>query len=341
MVANLQNPLPLKRLSYRSATVTDLDRCFQVCGAPFAYDPSIRPHVPQVWRQLLQQNTLISSVIEAVTPGGREIVGFGAATFVTDEFIAAAKQRDRPYVREWFVRCILEGNSPVLSFADAQLANRQDGLNLFFFNDTLTSPQLSYEQLAWTYEKYGEALYELQACRMKELLWEFYGDFAIPWPKACGLHFRQDWHEFWQHHSDAMPPADQRPYLVGLTREESKSHYGTHSSYLFVHKPARYLFTASQQDLLRRAMNGETDEELGKSLHLSLSTVKKRWQAIYDRVGLLAPDILEEMVNESDNSNGNDLLMRKRGAEKRRYLLNYLRQHPEEIHPINAAEALH
>lgn len=342
MVASVQKPLLTNRLSYRSASIQDLDRCFQVCGAGFAYSDAIRHQVPQVWQQLLRQNVLVTTVIEAADyPKGQRIVGFGAAAFVTDAFMEVAKRRDRPYVRELFVQCILAGNSPVLTLAEARSANQQNGLNLFFFNDTLANPDLSEEALSAVYEKWSEALYTVKACQIKEILWEFYGDTTCAWPQRCGLHYRQDWREFWQQHPEQTPPANQRPYLVGLTREESKAHYGTHSSYLFMHTPARYLFTELQQELLRRALAGETDEELGQSLNLALSTVKKRWQAIYDQVLLLAPDILEEVLDKAEPGNGmgTDAALRKRGSEKRRYLLNYLRQHPEEIHPLNAIKA--
>jgi hypothetical protein len=340
MLANLSQPLLGNRLSYRPATIADLERCFQVCGAAFAYTEPIRSQVPQVWQHLLQQNVLITTVIEAnAYPHGRQIVGLGAAAFVTDAFMERAKASQRPYIRELFVRLILEGNSPVLSSAEAQAEHRGKGLNLFFFNDTLATPNLSEVSLRSIYEKWSEALYDLQACHIKEILWEFYGDNKRSWPNQCGLCLRQDWTEFWQQHPQLAPPIDQRPYLVGLTREESEQSYGTHSSYLFLHTPARCWFTELQQELLQRALEGETDDELAKSLNLSLSTIKKRWQGIYNQVWLMAPDIFSHLSCEAEKDGDPTLSLPRRGSEKRRHLLNYIRQHREEIHPINAVKA--
>jgi hypothetical protein len=53
--------------------------------------------------------------------------------------------------------------------------------------------------------------------------------------------------------------------------------------------------------------------------------VKARWRTIYDRVGEVASDLLP--VAADDGASG------RRGPEKRRRLLEYLRQHPEELRP--------
>ncbi len=134
-----------------------------------------------------------------------------------------------------------------------------------------------------------------------------------------------------------MPPAEQRPYCIGLTRAEAIARPGTHASFPFQYAPARFSFTAGQLELLDRSLRGETDEELARSLCLSLSAVKKRWRSIYERVELCDPHIV--MAGSGVDENGATAFEQKRGAEKRRHLLNYLRHHPEELHPINATRA--
>lgn len=81
---------------------------------------------------------------------------------------------------------------------------------------------------------------------------------------------------------------------------------------------------------------GETDEDIAKSLYLSISTVKKRWLAIYDAVTSV-DSFFFAAVGEG-NRRMPTRNERKRGLEKRRHLLTYLRQHPEDIHPINASK---
>lgn len=58
-------------------------------------------------------------------------------------------------------------------------------------------------------------------------------------------------------------------------------------------------------------------------------TVKKRWHEIYDRVAEVEPELLPPAIAEGPRAHS-------RGAERRRRLLNYLRQHPVELRPSPA-----
>ena len=69
-----------------------------------------------------------------------------------------------------------------------------------------------------------------------------------------------------------------------------------------------------------------TSPALAKTLGVSLPTVKKMWLSIYERVSEVAPELIaEHAVVGADN---------KRGKEKRRPLLAYLQDHPEELRPV-------
>ena len=64
------------------------------------------------------------------------------------------------------------------------------------------------------------------------------------------------------------------------------------------------------------------DREFAASHGLSDDAVKKRWRAIYDRVALVDPPLVETGVP---------------GPNQRRMLLGYLRQHLEELRPYQCA----
>ena len=70
-----------------------------------------------------------------------------------------------------------------------------------------------------------------------------------------------------------------------------------------------------------------SDEEIAALLDVTLSTVKKRWASIYDCVAEQQPEALPEA------GGGAIPAPQTRGQEKRRHLLSYLRQHPEELRP--------
>lgn len=72
---------------------------------------------------------------------------------------------------------------------------------------------------------------------------------------------------------------------------------------------------------------GETSDELAASLFISPWTVKKRWNAIYERVADVDRELLLPLI-------ANCAHVSSRGAERRRRLLYYLRQHLEELRPV-------
>jgi hypothetical protein len=80
--------------------------------------------------------------------------------------------------------------------------------------------------------------------------------------------------------------------------------------------------------LLSCALSGATDEHLAEMLGTSLPAVKKLWVSIYQRV----EDCLPELIPDPLRS---DLPLSGRGREKRRRLLAYLREHPEELRPVS------
>ena len=72
---------------------------------------------------------------------------------------------------------------------------------------------------------------------------------------------------------------------------------------------------------------GGTDAELADELGTCVSIVKNKWRSIYNRVASRWPELF------SDDSHA-DVQISERGREKRRRLLTYLREHPEELRPV-------
>jgi len=96
---------------------------------------------------------------------------------------------------------------------------------------------------------------------------------------------------------------------------------------LFVYEQPQCGFRRSEQRLLISALEGGTDQELADALEISLSAVKKMWRSIYDRVGACLPKLLPHSKTDLEPS--------ERGHEKRRRLLAYLRDHPQELRPVS------
>ena len=118
-----------------------------------------------------------------------------------------------------------------------------------------------------------------------------------------------------------------QPHMLEATREKAAEQPGSWASLFFAYQKPVIGFTRSEQRLLSVALRGGTDQELSDQLGISLSAVKKMWAAIYFRVQSHKPfDLRLELDERIDGD---------RGKEKRRKLLAYLREHPEELKPYS------
>ena len=113
-------------------------------------------------------------------------------------------------------------------------------------------------------------------------------------------------------------------FLMGLTREEAHSREGYVMSHYFIHERPRFAFTAREQQLLCLSLRLQdpSDKRLAEALEVSVPAVKNWWQLIYERVAAVDADLLP--LPDAD---------RARGPEKRRRLMQYVRDHPEELRP--------
>jgi DNA-binding CsgD family transcriptional regulator len=185
---------------------------------------------------------------------------------------------------------------------------------------------LSSERVFAVREKVAEAFrLAHQGYNLKEVMCGPIGEETLRWALDAGFRLRRDYSDFYHATNLQVPEMAKRPWLVGLTKEEALADYGSRASGLFVFTAPRFRFSSCEQAVLRCSLSGETDEEMAADLCVSPWTVKKRWQSIYERVssidwGLL-PSSIREIASES------------RGMERRRHLLAYLRQHPEELRP--------
>ena len=81
--------------------------------------------------------------------------------------------------------------------------------------------------------------------------------------------------------------------------------------------------TRAQQELLESALDGMDDQAASKDLSVSVAAIKRRWQAIFERVAAVRPDLCP-----TDGEG-------KRGIQKRQRVLAYIREHMEELRPFN------
>jgi hypothetical protein len=117
--------------------------------------------------------------------------------------------------------------------------------------------------------------------------------------------------------------------LTSVTREQA-ARWRTPLLPTFVYAPPRIFFTAAEQELLRAALQGGTDESLSVSLGLPLTAVKARWSRINQKMLTRVPSLFDE-VPES-------LYPNRRGARVRHIVLEFVRANPSELTPYTKSD---
>ena len=115
---------------------------------------------------------------------------------------------------------------------------------------------------------------------------------------------------------------------LSATPEVEAGRLGSWIGPLFDYHPPLIGFSSSEQRLLIAALGGGTDEELCRGLGTTVPAVKSTWRTIFNRAASRLPDLFEE-TTRIDAHTG------ERGKERRRRLLTYLRDHPEELRPLS------
>jgi hypothetical protein len=295
-----------------------------------SYDEASWRILLEMWRALLSNETMQLLLVEDRSkPLSSRIVSFNAAFFVTDEFCSEARSTLPPYFGLHMARHYSSRELPILNRQQVARANAHDGLNVLMCFEGWERNGLSREQFLAVREKQSEAFrLALSGYHVKEFLAEPIGEEMLQWMLDGGIHLRRDYSNYFLKHRAPVLKAAQRPWLVGLTKEEAFVHPGSYFASFFVYTPPRFHFNRSEQVLLRRALVGKTSEELAASLFISPWTVKKRWHAIYEKVADIDSELLPPSIADG-------LQATSRGAERRRHLLSYLRQHPEELRPFD------
>lgn len=96
---------------------------------------------------------------------------------------------------------------------------------------------------------------------------------------------------------------------------------------LFSARTPQLALRITDQELLRAALAGAPDTELANHLGITLAAVKRRWEDIYRAVA--ASNLPITAACQAKSAEG------KRGAQKRHLVLEYLRQHKEELRPFS------
>ncbi len=320
-------------LRWRQMQAKNVRECAEIIAAHPIISPRYRRAIHDLrlaWMRLLGSQAMITAVFEEVEGARSRTWGVGVAVFVNDDFIREVTTPPLFWFGPELAKRVMRGSSPILSDSQVRKANSGEGLNLlvwesvlrpefanrpdvyqlmmsaflelhrgFLLKEMITSQSESVQRLGWAVDAGGFYWDSTKACYVKSL-------------KGSAEEFIR------------------KPHTVGITRELELNRPGSWVGTLFEYHPPRFRFSPSEQRLLLTALGGEigTDQDLANALGVSLPTVKKMWLSVYRRVADRQPEIVRHSPDSETETS-------KRGKEKRRHLLAYLREHPEELRPIS------
>ncbi|HXX45373.1 MAG TPA: hypothetical protein VEJ38_11635 [Candidatus Acidoferrales bacterium] len=296
------------------------------------YGPAIR-HLQLAWLRLLECEAYNATVFEKLGVSQGRICAVGVSLIVTDEFVRELKTPPLVWIGPELAVRLTQGRSPALSRKQLQEANSRGGLNLVCWEGCIRP---EYETSAEVHRALIKAFIETHRGFLWKEIIASQADSAdrIEWTVQTGGLI---WDPVKAQYVD-LSNLDARkivhkPHLMGIMREidarRDKSWAASWIGSLFDYSPPQLGFSYGEQKLLLLALAGEaTDQELSTAFGVSLPTIKKMWLSIYGRVADRQPRIIPGGARAGTGAS-------ERGSEKRRHLLAYLREHPEELRPVS------
>ncbi len=293
---------------------------------------SLIADLPAAWLRLLSSDAVDAWVFHVDEGEHAPICFVGVGVIVNDDFVRDLKIPPHFWHGPELTKRILRGESPLLSDKQIRDANAGDGLNLVVWEGCAlcefeSDPGLlRFVMDTFIQEHRGYLWKEVinaQVESAERLHWTLNAG-GLLWDAAAGRYV------------DSLNGNAEyfvrRPHVVGVARKELLERPGLAAASwvacLFDYHRPLLGFNRREQRVLAAALTGATDEQLSSTLGTSVPAIKKAWVSIYRRVA----DHLPELVRDTLQS---DVEGASRGREKRRKLLAYLRDRPEELRSIS------
>ena len=317
-------------IRWRPMRPKDVEQCVSFTAANPAllhrYGNAIR-QLAQVWLDLLGRHCFGAVITDEVINSSSRLLAVSAAAFVTESFVKELKTPPSFWIVSELVDRFTRGQSPFLSDKAVREANATNGLNLLVWQNgvlpgEMHRPEVPHAVMRAFLDNYrGYRLNEF--CNQAESMEDLIG------LRAMGARFFDiaigRWTEIPVESGHSVL---RRPHVVGL-KPESLEDRMSYAGLTFLYQPPQFGFSWSEQQLLLNALPGANDEELSAALEISVAAVKKTWRRVYNRVAEKNRDLLPNHLSPSLGT------VVDRGKEKRRRLLFYLREHPEELRPVS------
>jgi DNA-binding CsgD family transcriptional regulator len=255
------------------------------------------------------------------------MLGVGASVVVSDDFLRDLKAPPFFWIGPELVKRLSRTHdSALLTRTQIREANSRGGLNLLVWHGTVCPEDTNRAEI-WS-ELMSVFLDDHRGFLFKEVVIQGESPVHLEALRHTGGFFLGHGGCYGGFQGVDLQQLAREPHVVGITRQIALQQVGSWISSLFHYEPPQFGFSGSEQRLLLSALAGGTDEELSEQIGTSLSTVKKTWLSIYERVAARLPELLPK---NSSLEKGTP----KRGRDKKQHLIAYLREHREELRPVS------
>ncbi len=314
----------------RDAADFDLNQCSALVTDRFLYDVGQLAALEHMWSHIIASKCGLANVIADARAPSR-VVQFGMAVFVSDESADRYHSCTRPKIGYGMVQEWTAGRYPFLEREGIAHANAGTGLNLVVIHHGYAEPPDDESMERLRSASYEQAMMSMRGWNLRSYTNKIFARNPLREGKEMGeaLGFRLGQYSKEQL-SEAGIPEHKAPWVWMATREDAAvGPVGLPLGVLFhTFSPPRFGFVFSEQEMLKLALDGHTDESISSVMCASIAMTKKRFRAIYEKVQNSTGGW--EILTLSEPS-----ASAVRGVEMRRHLLNYLREHPEELHPYS------
>lgn len=306
-------------MRFRLGCPSDLAACHELLrrDGVLVLSPVTRDAVPSLWSALLARESIASFAVFEADASDASVApcAFAMSAFIRAPLAQEVQASPRSHLTAMLYERELAGERVLLDGEEIREANSGEGLHLAILHVVFRHPQLSHPETRALLPVAGYSFFFQHAgYRLLSIMGEVYGDETRDSMQHAGYAVL---------HAGEPTTSDRRPYLLGLRRDQVQPSLDPASLQLFHAAAPRFFFTPAEQRVLQRALLGASDRQIANELELSTETVRSAWESIYTRVSRVSPRLL-----------GDELSASTRGAEKRRFLLDFLRQHLEELRPI-------
>ncbi len=287
-------------------------------------DAAARQRLPALWERLVHEPSILSGVIEdTAQPAATRLQGWGVSMIMPPQVVAdlALEQAPRSDAARRVYARFLDGSFPFLSDRDIGALNAGGELVLVVLHYCMRNMDVTQAYTHNVLASANDSFREFHEGYNPKAILYLNNALTEPIALASGFRLRQ----FVDAAEVAHLPPERRPAIFGLSREEARTQLpGTPVRHCFDSQPPLFRFSESQRRLLWLALFDDSDEALLPQLDVSVHGLKKLWRGIYERIVDVAPEFFGTDVNEEEG---------RRGPEKRRQVLAYVRQRPEELRP--------